>query len=259
MTPPPRTARTEPESHLRLVPSSGARTLIMLPCLDEGPRIAGLIAQLQGLHPGVDVLVVDDGSTDDTADVAAAAGAAVIRLPYNLGYGAALQTGYKYALENGYDRLVQMDGDGQHPPEEVSALLAQLDRGDVDLAVGSRFLGRADYRIPRSRQVGIRMFAWLTSRLAGQRITDPTSGLQAMNRRLLSFYQQDFYPWDYPDADMLLRVHYAGFRFAEVPVVMRGGPPGKSMHSGLRPIYYVYKLMLSLFLTWLTGTGRGRG
>ncbi len=259
MTPPPRTARAEVESHLRLVPSARSRTLIMLPCLDEAPRIGGLIATLQSLHPGVDILVVDDGSTDETAEVASAAGAAVIRLPYNLGYGAALQTGYKYALEQGYDRLVQMDGDGQHPPDEVGTLLELLDGGEVDLAVGSRFLGRADYRIPRSRRVGIRMFAWLTSRLAGQCITDPTSGLQAMNRRMLSFYQQDFYPWDYPDADMLLRVHYAGFRFREVPVVMKGGPPGKSMHSGLRPIYYVYKLMLSLFLTWLSGMGRGRG
>jgi glycosyltransferase involved in cell wall biosynthesis len=260
MPPPPSPAladRTEPgRPALRLVDGRVLRTLILIPCLNEGPRIGGIVQQLAGLHPSLDILVVDDGSVDDTADAAAAAGAAVVRLPFNLGYGAALQTGYKYALEQGYDRLVQMDGDGQHPPEQVIHLLGALDEDEVDLAVGSRFLGRAEYRIPALRKIGIRFFGRLTSALVGQPVTDPTSGLQAMNRAVLAFYQQDFYPWDYPDADMLLRVHYAGLRFAEVPVVMVGGPPGKSMHRGMRPIYYVYKLLLSLALTWLSGSGR---
>ena len=228
-------------------------TLVIIPCLDEGPRIADLIGQIQAAHPDLDVLVVDDGSADDTAEQARGAGAAVVRLPFNLGYGAALQTGYKYALEQDYDRVLQMDGDGQHPVSELGPLLERLSAGDVDLVVGSRFLGRADYRIPLARLVGIRLFSRLTSALARRPVTDPTSGLQAMNRSVLRFYQQDFYPYDYPDGDMLLRVQYAGLRFEEVPVVMVGGPPGKSMHSGLRPIYYVYKLLLSLGLTWLSG------
>ena len=245
---------------LRLVPGRPARTLILIPCLDEGPRIGAIARRLADLHPEMDVLVVDDGSQDDTTAAARAAGASVVRLPFNLGYGAALQTGYKYALEQGYDRLVQMDGDGQHPPEQVDRLLRMLEEADVDLAVGSRFLGRAEYRIPALRRLGISFFGRLTSLLVRQPVTDPTSGLQAMNRRVLSFYQQDFYPWDYPDADMLLRVHYAGLRFAEVPVVMLAGPPGKSMHRGMRPLYYVYKLLLSLALTWLSGSGDpGRG
>jgi len=226
---------------------------VLIPCLDEGPRIGSLVRRIRELHPTVTVLVVDDGSTDDTAEQAAAAGAEVLQLPYNLGYGAALQTGYKYALEQGYQRLVQMDGDGQHPPEEISALLRHLDDPETDLVVGSRFLGRAAYRIPWLRRVGIGLFSRLTSWLVARRVTDPTSGLQAMNREVLAFYQQDFYPWDYPDADMLLRVHYAGLRFREVGVTMLGGPPGKSMHRGLRPIYYVYKLLLSLALTAVSG------
>lgn len=229
-------------------------TLVIIPCLDEGPRIAGLLRQLGEAHPDLDVLVIDDGSTDDTAARAADGGAAVVKLPFNLGYGAALQTGYKYALERGYERVVQMDGDGQHPVSQLRPLLDRLDEGDVDLVVGSRFLGRADYRIPLPRLFGIRLFSRLTSLLARRRITDPTSGLQAMNRRVFGFYQQDFYPYDYPDGDMLLRVQFAGLRFEEVPVVMVGGPPGKSMHSGLRPVYYVYKLLLSLGLTWLSGS-----
>lgn len=241
---------------LRPAEAQRRSTLVIIPCLDEGPRIRTLVQDVLASSPDLDVLIIDDGSTDDTATEAEAAGAAVVRLPFNLGYGAALQTGYKYALEAGYDRVVQMDGDGQHPVSELAPLLERLDSGDVDLVVGSRFLGRADYRIPIARLLGIQLFSRLTSALARRRITDPTSGLQAMNRKVLAFYQQDFYPYDYPDGDMLLRVQYAGLRFEEVPVVMVGGPPGKSMHSGLRPIYYVYKLLLSLGLTWLSGPDR---
>lgn len=220
--------------------------------------MADLVTRIRALHPTADVLVVNDGSTDDTADAARSAGAQVVSLPFNLGYGAALQTGYRVALDGGYQRVVQMDGDGQHPPEEISALLKRLDDGDVDLVIGSRFLGRADYAIPLARRLGIGLFARLTGALTRRKVTDPTSGLQAMNRAVLRFYLRDFYPYDYPDADMLLRVHYAGLRFTEVPVVMRGGPPGRSMHSGLRPIYYVYKLLLSMSLAWV-GERRGGG
>ncbi len=226
------------------------RTLVVMPCLNEAPRIAGLVTRIRALHPDVDVLVVDDGSGDDTGARAREAGAAVIRLPFNLGYGAALQTAYRHALDRGYDRVVQLDGDGQHPPEEIGGLLARLDEGDVHLVVGSRFLGRADYAIPPLRRAGMALFARLTSGLTGQAITDPTSGFQALDREVLRFYLRDFYPYDYPDADMLLRVHYAGLRFAESPVVMRAGPPGQSMHRGLRPVYYVYKLLLSMALLW---------
>ncbi len=258
----PATAAPAPEirraSHLSVVPEAAPKTLAVLPCLDEGPRIAGIVRRLRELHPRLDILIVDDGSTDDTAAAADAAGAHVVRLPFNLGYGAALQTGYKFALERGYERVVQMDGDGQHPPEEVGALLAALDASAIDLAVGSRFLGRPCYRIPAARLAGIRFFSSIVSRLARRRITDPTSGFQAMNRRVLAFYEQDFYPYDYPDADMLLRVRYAGFAFEEVPVEMRAGPPGKSMHRGMRPLYYVYKLLLSLALTWVSDTRRRR-
>jgi len=226
-------------------------TLILMPCLDEGPRLRSLLARIHAVHPDADVLVIDDGSTDDTAAIARSSGAQVARLPFNLGYGAALQTGYRIALDAGYTRIVQMDGDGQHPPEEIAALLARLDQGDVDLVVGSRFLGRVEYAIPRLRLLGIRLFAALTSALTRRTITDPTSGFQAMTPTVLRFYLRDFYPYDYPDADMLLRAHYAGLAFTETPVVMHAAIGGESMHRGLRPVYYVYKLLLSMALAWL--------
>jgi len=240
--------------YLRLLPATAPRILVLIPCLDEGPRIRGLVAELGRLHPEADVLIVDDGSSDDTVQRARDGGASVLRLPYHLGYGAALQTGYRYALDGGYDVVVQMDGDGQHPAHEVATLLAALQSEGCDLVIGSRFLGKKSYPIPRLRLLGIGMFSRLVSLLASRRITDPTSGFQALNRETMSFYQQDFYPYDYPDADMLLRVHYQGLSFREVAVEMLAGPPGKSMHSGLRPLYYVYKLLLSLGLTWLSGS-----
>ncbi len=244
--------------HLRLLPDTSSRILVLIPCLDEGPRIGALIDELRRLQPQADVLVVDDGSRDDTVDRAREAGAAVLKLPFHLGYGAALQTGYRYALDGGYDIVVQMDGDGQHPADEVATLLAALHEQGCDLVVGSRFLGRKSYEIPRLRLLGITLFSQLVSALAGRPISDPTSGFQAMNRRTMHFYQQDFYPYDYPDADMLLRVHYEGLTFHEEAVQMLAGPPGKSMHSGLRPVYYVYKLLLSLGLTWLSSSLPGK-
>jgi len=244
--------------HLRLLPDTSSRILVLIPCLNEGPRIGALISELTQLHPHLDVLVVDDGSQDDTIERAREVGAAVLKLPFHLGYGAALQTGYRYALDGGYDIVVQMDGDGQHPADEVATLLRALRERGCDLVIGSRFLGRSSYEIPKLRLLGIRLFSQLVSTLAGRRISDPTSGFQAMNRRTMRFYQQDFYPYDYPDADMLLRVHYEGLTFHEEAVQMLAGPPGKSMHSGLRPIYYVYKLLLSLGLTWLSSSLAGK-
>jgi glycosyltransferase involved in cell wall biosynthesis len=228
----------------------GDRVLIVVPAYNEAQNIGPVIRSVQEVVPAAHILVVDDGSPDATAAVARRAGAMVISLPFNLGYGVALQTGFKYALERDYDYVVQMDADGQHEPKSVLDLIAEVRQGTADVILGSRFLGPSTFKPDFARRMGIVLFRWIVSRVVGQSITDPTSGFQALNRRVLGLYATESYPVDYPDADVLIMVHFAGFRIKEIPVVMyTGAPHRKSMHSGLRPLYYVFKMFLSILVT----------
>ncbi|MBC7237812.1 MAG: glycosyltransferase family 2 protein, partial [Chloroflexi bacterium] len=195
--------------------------------------------------------VIDDSSWDETATVAAQLGAQVVSLPCNLGYGGALQTGFKYALERGYDYAVTLDADGQHDCASIAALLAPVQAGIVDVAVGSRFLGSIEYRTTWAKRLGMKLFGALVAHYTGRRITDVTSGFQALNRQVLAFFARDNYPTDYPDADTLLLLHYAGFRVTEVPVRMRNRLTGVSMHSSWKVFYYVFKMLLAVFIVWL--------
>jgi len=231
-------------------------TLIIVPAYNEEPRIADVIRGIGEHIPGVDIVIVDDGSSDRTREVALRAGAKVISHPFNLGYGAALQAGYQYALSKGYSELIQLDGDGQHDPSYISDLLGVIRRGEADVAMGSRFLepigigsDHRSYRTPLMRRFGIRLFGTITSLIIKQRVTDPTSGYQAMNRRVLEWVSSDKFPFDYPDADVIIMLHRAGFRICEVPVRMFESQDKKSMHGGWKPLYYVFKMFLSIFVT----------
>lgn len=227
------------------------RILCVVPAYNEAGNIAAVIQDVRTHVPGADVLVVDDGSADETAWEAGRSGAIVCRLPFNLGYGVALQTGYKHAARNGYAYVVQIDGDGQHKAEYIPQMLERLEAEDMDFVIGSRFLGEQGYRVPLLRRIGIAVFRTIASILTGRRISDPTSGYQAFNRKVLDILVTDAYPWDYPDADVIIMLHRAGVRIAEIPVKMRLAPDQQSMHSGLRPIYYVFKMLLSIFVTLL--------
>ncbi len=219
---------------------------MVLPAFDEAAAIGRVVESVRR-EVSADVLVVDDGSTDATPIAARAAGAIVVSHATNLGYGAALQTGYRYALRRGYEGVVQLDGDGQHDPASIPRLVTAL--AEADVVVGSRFLEAGSYRPPFLRRVGMALFAWLASALARQRLTDPTSGFQAISRRALAFYAHERYPADYPDADVLAMVARSGLRLLEVPVRMLASPSGKSMHGGLlRPLYYVFRMSLALGL-----------
>lgn len=225
-----------------------------MPAFNEARRIREVVAAVRA-QVGGDLLVVDDGSSDRTAMEARSAGAIVAIHPANLGYGAALQTGYRYALRHAYDAVLQLDADGQHDPASIPALIAGLDRADV--VVGSRFLEPGSYRPPPARRAGMWLFGKVASVLAGQRITDPTSGFQAISRDALRFYAHERYPADYPDADVLAMVARSGLRLLEVPVRMLPSPPGKSMHAGVvKPLYYVFRMSLALGLVPLRNEKR---
>jgi len=225
------------------------RRIAIVPARNEAAAIGGVLDELRDFDPALDVVVVDDGSNDRTAALAASHGAAVVRLPFNLGIGGAVQTGFKYALEHGYDVAVRLDGDGQHVPAELPKLLAPVERGEADIVVGSRFLegGDGEYRPPIARRAGIRFFARIVSLLVKQRVTDTTSGFQALNRRGIALFAAD-YPHDYPEVEATVMVVKNRLRLVEVPTAMREREHGTSHINALRSIYYVLKVTLALFV-----------
>lgn len=238
------------ESAAPVGPAATSRLLVVIPAFNEASRIGIVVRKVRSqlATRAAGVLVVDDGSSDSTSEAARAAGATVATHPVNLGYGAALQTGYRFALRHGFASVLQMDADGQHDPASIRALLDALDAG-ADVVVGSRFLHGGSYRPPLLRRIGMAIFGRIASYYAGMKLTDPTSGYQALSARALAFYDHDRYPPDYPDADVLSMVARHGLRLVEVPVRMLESPDGKSMHSGvLKPLYYIFRMSLALAL-----------
>ncbi len=229
----------------------GKDTIVIIPAYNEEENIAGVVNGIKNVIPDADILVVNDGGYDRTEDIVIKLGGQIISLPYNMGYGAALQTGFKYALRKGYEYAVQMDADGQHDPRDIPRLLSTVKNSDADVVIGSRFLNGTAYRIPIIRRLGMLVFSFLASLLTGQKITDPTSGYQALNRKGLKFYASDYYPVDFPDADVIIMLHRAGLHVREIPVTMHSNRSGRSMHSGLKPLYYIFKMFLSIFVTML--------
>ena len=207
-----------------------------------------VVEEIRAADPAMEILVVDDGSRDATATVARAHGARVVRLPFNLGIGGAVQTGYRYAWERDFDVAVQVDADGQHDAGELAVLLEPVLTGDADLAVGSRFVtGAGTYRAPFARRVGIRLFARTISGITGQRVTDTTSGFRAANRRAIELFAED-YPHDYPEVESTVMVVKGRLRLVEVPVSMRERAAGHSSITAARSIYYMAKVSLALFV-----------
>ena len=247
----PQPAPPGPPAAARHEPGGLDGVLVVVPAHDEEASIATTLAAVREHLPGAAVVVIDDFSRDRTAQVAARAGAEVVTLPWNLGYGGAVQTGFKYALAHGYRVVLQIDADGQHDPASAGALLAPVLSGEAEVAIGSRFLGQANYPIPALRRLGMGVFARIVTFVARQRFSDPTSGYQALGPRALEFFARDNYPTDFPDADTIILLVLAGFRVREVPVVMRARSAGSSMHSNLKAFYYVSKMLLSIVMVLL--------
>lgn len=226
------------------------RNLAIVPAFNEVDAIGATVAAIHRHAPDFDVLVVDDGSGDATAQRASDEGAAVLRMPFNLGIGGAMQGGYMYALERGYEVAVQVDGDGQHDPRHIRDLLARLESDpQLNMVTGSRFLDADDdgYRSSATRRVGIRVFSWVVSLITRQRVTDPTSGFRMTNRLAIQLFARD-YPHDYPEVEAILLVHAHRLRSCEIPVRMRPRLTGESVISSSQSVYYMIKVLLAVFV-----------
>jgi glycosyltransferase involved in cell wall biosynthesis len=223
------------------------KRIAIVPALNEEQTVGRVIDEIRDFDSGFDVVVVDDGSSDRTAGVAADRGAHVLRLPFNLGIGGAMQTGYRFAFEHGYDIAVQIDGDGQHDPAQLPAILAPVLSGEADLCVGSRFTGPGAYRSSFTRRVGIRIFAAVVSAVVRQKVTDTTSGFRAVNRRGIALFAAD-YPHDYPEVEATVMCIKHKLRLREVPVAMRERGGGASSITALRSVYYMTKVLLAIFV-----------
>jgi glycosyltransferase involved in cell wall biosynthesis len=231
-------------------------TLVFIPAWNEEASVVEVIADVREHMPGSDVLVVDDGSTDATASRALEAGAVVASLPFNQGLGAALQTGYLYALRQGYDCCAHLDADGQHPAAEVKRLLDEVVAGRADLVIGSRYRDRRgaevseegeDYRPTISRRIGTSVFRFFLTLATRQRFTDTTSGMRAANRRVMSLFSENYSP-DFAEIESLQLAVRQGLRVEEVPVRMLERTGGHSFLTPLRSAFFIFKGLIVLLV-----------
>jgi len=227
------------------------RLVAIVPAWNEAEAIGTVVDEIKRAVPGIDVVVVDDASTDETAPVAERRGATVLRLPFNVGIGGAVQTGFRFALAGGYDLAVRLDGDGQHDAAEIAKILGPVEQDEADLVIGSRFVDAGGtYRPPFGRRVGIRVFARLVSLLGRQRVTDTTSGFVALNRSGIELFAAE-YPHDYPEVEATLVALRSGLRLAQVQVEMRERTTGSSSITFVRSLYYIVKVTLALLVASL--------
>ncbi|MDP9345675.1 MAG: glycosyltransferase family 2 protein [Actinomycetota bacterium] len=232
------------------MPSPVTKHLAIVPAYNEAAAIAATVEDIRAHAQGFDVVVVDDGSTDDTAAAAARAGASVIRHPFNLGIGGAVQSGYQYALEANYEVAVQVDGDGQHDARHIPELLERLRAQDnVNMVTGSRFLAEDGdgHRSSVPRRLGIRIFSSVLSLVTRRPVTDPTSGFRMTDRRGIELFAHD-YPHDYPEVEAVLMVHSHRLSACELPVRMRARRNGNSSITSTQSIYYMVKVLLAIFV-----------
>ena len=224
------------------------RKLAIVPAYNEEDMIGRVVRDIRREAPDFDIVVIDDGSTDRTAAEAEAEGAALVRHPFNIGIGGAMQSGFKYALRHGYDVAAQVDGDGQHKAEYLNDMLAKLrTRGKPDMVSGSRFRGDPGYKVPFGRRLGNLIFALVLTVLTRKRITDATSGFRMTNRRGIELFARD-YPHDYPEVEAILLLHFHRLRIHEVPVRMNARGFGRSSIDYPRSAYYMVKVLLALFV-----------
>jgi hypothetical protein len=225
----------------------GAKALIIVPAYNEEASLSSVLAELRDLGPRFDIVVINDGSTDRTPDIARAMGCRVLDLCFNQGIGGAVQTGFRYALQKGYPVALQVDSDGQFPPDQIETLTALvLDEG-WDMVIGSRHLQDTGYGGSRARRLGNLILSRICTVLSGRKITDSTSGFRAYSRRALELLAE-YYPPDYPEPESIVFLARQGLRLREEPVRMRERRAGSSSIGGLQPLYYMAKVSFALIM-----------
>lgn len=227
-----------------------ADLLIVIPARNEAERIPVVLEGIAMNLPLAEVLVVEDGSTDDTVAIARSSGARVVSLPYSLGYGGAIRVGFQYARSKGYPYVITMDADGQHDPRDLPALSAALKNRTGDFIIGSRFLGRATYRIPLTRKLGMALFSAVTSMVVKKRVSDTTSGYLGVGPRALPVVAANC-ATDFPNAELICLVSRSGLTVAEIPVTIRERTDGKSLFTFWKAFYYPFKLLLAVSMVLL--------
>lgn len=230
------------------------KTLIIVPAFNEEENIADVLADLEAFASSCDVIVIDDGSKDGTADIVGRRGVSILCLPFNLGIGGAMQAGYKYARDNGYDLAVQFDGDGQHRADQLGILLDGLVTARVDMLVGSRFTAEGSYAQGTARMIGGRILSLVLSTLTGWQITDPTSGFRIAGPQAIRFFAEE-YPDDYPEPEVILLLKKVGMNCKEVPALMSPRAGGRSSITPIRSVYYMVKVILALMIDLVRAVG----
>ena len=221
------------------------KKLIIIPAYNESENIENTVRDILEKAPDFDYVIINDCSTDNTREICEANGFNIVNLPINLGIGGAVQTGYKYAFKYGYDIAVQVDGDGQHDPAFLKEMANTLIEEDADMLIGSRFLEKEGFQSSKIRRAGISYFTWLIKLLTKKKITDPTSGLRMINRRLIENFAES-YPRDYPEPESVVRVLKLKRKVVEIPVVMRERQGGSSSIRFFNSIYYMIKVTMAI-------------
>ena len=225
---------------------------IIIPAYNEQNNIAKVIRDIKKVTTA-DIIIIDDGSKDQTRKKALKEGVFVISHPFNMGYGVALQTGYKFAVRHNYDILLQIDGDGQHIPDSIPDFFKKVEAEDCDVLIGSRFLGNNSYKPTLAKRIGIWLFKIIIRMINRAKITDPTSGYQCMTKEVFRVFTDDSFPCDYPDTNIIVRLHRMGFTVKELPVQMKKNPEGRSMHQGtFKILYYFFTMFLSIFISLIS-------
>lgn len=226
------------------------RKLIIIPAYNESESIENTIRDIVETVPDFDYIVVNDCSRDNTLDILSSNRYAYLNLPINLGIGGAVQTGYKYAYENGYDVAIQVDGDGQHDVHYLADMLHMMQEQGADMVIGSRFIEKEGFQSSKLRRVGISYFTFLIHLLTGITITDPTSGFRMINRNVMALYAKD-YPRDYPEPESVVALLKRKMKVKEIPVVMRERQGGVSSIHMKRSVYYMIKVSLAILIEWI--------